>query len=184
MSTGYVYCMTNPAMPGLVKIGYTERLLDERLQEANASTWVPQPFSIELAKFVKEPNAKEQIIHRIFGSQRVNPKREFFRVDLEQVKPLFDLMDGHTWDPTIEPEGRLSGEEVITLFLNEVIYPPDEEEPHEVQWTAIVTAFQLWKREKGYRLGDAAKMRSRIVDAYGNPAWGGGWKSFRLKTQA
>ena len=86
--------MSNPSMPGLLKIGFTTRAIEERLQEANQpNTWIPMPFSLELSKFVVNPQQKETTIHRILAKDRVNPSREFFRVDMDQVKLLFDLMD-------------------------------------------------------------------------------------------
>ncbi len=54
--TGYVYCMSNPSMPGLLKIGMTERTPDIRLGEANMSnTWIPTPFELELAPVFINP---------------------------------------------------------------------------------------------------------------------------------
>jgi len=96
MTEGYVYCFTNESMPGLVKIGMTTRTPEERLHEANnngAPTYrPPTPYVIELAKRVNDPSRREQIIHKYFDHERVNPRREFFRVPMERIKPLFDLM--------------------------------------------------------------------------------------------
>jgi hypothetical protein len=182
MSFGYVYVMSNPSMPGLLKIGYTERPIEERLQEANQpNTWIPTPFSLEFFKFVNDPQKKEATLHRIFDGCRVNPKREFFRVGIEQVKPLFELMDSRE-APEVEPdtESRLIGQEVIRLFLDEHIYPADiTQEP--VQWTKIASAFQSWKREQGYTAGATLKLREMLQDAYGKPTRGEGWTTFRLK---
>jgi hypothetical protein len=38
---GYIYVLTNPNMPGLVKIGYTQRLPRERANELSRATGVP-----------------------------------------------------------------------------------------------------------------------------------------------
>jgi hypothetical protein len=182
MSVGYVYVMSNVSMPGLLKIGYTERPIEERLQEANQpNTWIPTPFSLELSKFVDQPQKKEATLHKIFNAFRVNPKREFFRVEIEQVKLLFDLMDSRE-APEVEPdaESRLIGQEVIRLFLDEHIYPADiTQEP--VQWPKIASAFQSWKREQGYTAGATLKLREMLQDAYGKPTRGEGWTTFRLK---
>lgn len=49
MNFGIVYLLTNPAMPGLVKIGMTERdSMDARLRELY-STGVPVPFECQYA---------------------------------------------------------------------------------------------------------------------------------------
>lgn len=174
--------MTNPAMPGLVKIGYTERTVDERLQEANLSTWVPHAFLLEFAKFVKEPNAKEQVIHRILTDDRVNPKREFFRTSVDSVRLLFDLMDGAWWDGEAfaEQESRVMGDDIIRAFLDKHIYPPTGD-GQAVTWGVLAATFQTWKRESGISQGNAMKLRDRIIEVHGKPNRGEGWTAFSLR---
>ena len=109
-TNGWIYCISNPAMPGLLKIGMTERTPDIRLSEANTSnTWIPMPFVLEMAKRVTNPEQKEKTLHKLLEqyTERVNPRREFFRVTLEEVKVFFDLIDGEMWsgvDVVIIPE--------------------------------------------------------------------------------
>ncbi len=40
-SPGYIYIISNPSMPGLVKIGRTSRDPQTRLRELNSATGVP-----------------------------------------------------------------------------------------------------------------------------------------------
>jgi len=182
MSFGYVYVMSNPSMPGLYKIGFTTRPMEERLQEANQpNTWIPTPFSLEFAKFVVNPQQKEIAIHKILTKDRINPNREFFRVDLEQVKLLFDLMDT-TQVPEPEPdlETRLIGDEVLHLFLDSFVYPSlADSEP--VTRQMVEACFKTWKREQGYTAGNAMKLIEMITEGYGKPNRGEGWTTFRLK---
>jgi hypothetical protein len=100
--TGYVYCFSNPSMEGILKIGMTERTPDIRLKEANTpDTWKPPlPYICEIAKKVYNPKEKESIIHKLLSqyTERINPRREFFRVSIEEVKTFFDLMDGELWE--------------------------------------------------------------------------------------
>lgn len=99
-NNGWIYCISNTSMPGLLKIGMTERTPDIRLSEANTSnTWIPQPFVLEMAKRVINPDQKEKTLHKLLEqyTERVNPRREFFRVTLEEVKVFFDLIDGEVW---------------------------------------------------------------------------------------
>ena len=49
---GYVYCMTNPSMPGCCKVGFTLRNPFERKEELN-NTSVPTPFHVEFCMFSK-----------------------------------------------------------------------------------------------------------------------------------
>ena len=84
MKKGYIYCFSNISMPGILKIGMTERLPDERLKEANRSdTWrPPTPYKIEFAKKVYNPKQKETTLHTILMkyAERVDPKLEFFKL--------------------------------------------------------------------------------------------------------
>jgi hypothetical protein len=101
MTYGYLYCFSNQSMPGILKIGMTERTPEIRLNEANScDTWrPPTPYKIELAKKVLNPKQKETTLHNLLSqyTERINPKREFFRVSLEEVKTFFDLIDGDLW---------------------------------------------------------------------------------------
>jgi len=98
MTDGYIYCFSNQSMPNILKIGMTERTPDIRLKEANISdTWKPSPFKIEFAKKVSNPSQKEKTLHTILKKYRVNSRREFFHVLLEEVRTLFDLIDGEMW---------------------------------------------------------------------------------------
>ena len=180
MSVGYVYCLSNPSMPGLLKIGYTERAMEERLQEANSSgTWgPPTDYVIEIAKFVSEPNHMEQLIHKILEKDRVNPRREFFRVGLEMVKLLFELMEGSS-NTKPEPAEKLTGDEVLNLFLNQHVYPPVGSV--DVKWETVQDIFMKWKKSNGYTNGAVLNLRKILIDAYGKPEWGGGWNTFAIK---
>ena len=104
MTDGYIYCFSNPSMPGIVKVGMTERTPDIRLREANASdTWrPPTPYTIEFAKKVSNATKKEKTLHSLLEqyTDRIHPRREFFRVSQEEVRSFFDLMDGEMWAET------------------------------------------------------------------------------------
>ncbi len=174
--------MSNPSMPGLYKLGYTERQIEERLQEANQpNTWIPTPFVLELSKYVNEPQQKEKTLHTLLDKERVNPKREFFRVEIEKIQLLFALMESHDIpEPEPDAETRLIGEEVIRLFLDEHVYPATLIQ-EAVPWTKIAGVFQTWKRERGYSAGATLKLREMLIEAYGKPNRGEGWATFRLK---
>ena len=60
MNEGYIYCFSNKSMPGILKVGMTERTPDVRLNESNNSdTWrPPTPYKIEFAKKVSNPKQK------------------------------------------------------------------------------------------------------------------------------
>ena len=64
MSNGIVYVLTNPAMPGMVKIGKTAReSVEARLNELY-STGVPLPFECVYAARVVNETEVEQAFHQ------------------------------------------------------------------------------------------------------------------------
>ena len=95
---GWIYCLTNPCMPGLVKVGMTKS--QKRLPSIRASelftTGVPLPFIVALEKMVINPIEKETSLHNLLSkySERINNGREFFKTPIETVKDFFDLIDG------------------------------------------------------------------------------------------
>lgn len=103
-NNGIVYLLTNPAMPGLVKIGKTSRnTLDIRLGELY-STGVPLPFECSYAAKVKDENVVERAFHQAFAPNRINQKREFFEIEPEQAIALLTLMAIEDVTPQIQKE--------------------------------------------------------------------------------
>ncbi len=130
MSIGYLYCFSNRSMPSILKIGVTTREPLVRLKEANMSdTWrPPTPYEMEFAKQVISPMEKETILHTILAkyTERVNPNREFFRASVEEVKQLFDLIDGEYYN-NIENKNHLA-ERVNNEEINNEEINPDSSE--------------------------------------------------------
>jgi hypothetical protein len=98
MSSGYIYCFSNPSMPGMVKVGMTDRTPPDRAKELY-TTGVASPFKIEFAKKVSSPSAKEKTLHLLLEqyTTRINCRREFFSITPEKARMFFDLMDGEMW---------------------------------------------------------------------------------------
>jgi len=94
------YVLSNPSMPGMVKIGRTAH------DDANTriaqlyTTGVPVPFTLEFAARVPNSDEVEKALHIAFAPHRVNPKREFFRIEPEQAIAILKLL--HTEDVTTE----------------------------------------------------------------------------------
>lgn len=80
-----VYVLTNEAMPGIVKIGLTTDSVVSRLSDLNSHSGVPLPFECYFAAEVDSCSRIERILHQLFSEHRINPRREFFRVDPEKV---------------------------------------------------------------------------------------------------
>jgi len=103
---GIVYVLTNPAMPGLVKIGKTVRgSVEGRLNELY-STGVPVPFECAYAARVADEAEVERAFHQAFGPYRINPKREFFEIEPDQAIALLRLMAVEDVTPAIQKEAE------------------------------------------------------------------------------
>ena len=104
VEAGIVYVLTNPAMPGIVKIGKTSRdSVDARLSELY-STGVPVPFECAFAGRVSDESKVEKAFHLAFGPYRLNPKREFFQIEPEQAIALLELMIIDDVTPALQAE--------------------------------------------------------------------------------
>lgn len=77
---GYVYVLSNPAMPGILKIGKSVRGGRHRAAEL-FSTGVPSHFNLEFEIFVNDPFCIERAAHDALTDRRVSVGREFFRCD-------------------------------------------------------------------------------------------------------
>lgn len=87
-----VYVLTNPAMLGLVKIGKTTQLEVEGRMKQLFSTGVPVPFDCPFACQVKDAAEVERALHFAFGDHRINPNREFFKIEAERVISVLKLL--------------------------------------------------------------------------------------------
>ena len=100
---GIVYVLTNPAMPGLVKIGQTTNVITNRLNELN-TTGVPFPFDCLFAVEVDDCKLVENSLHKAFYPYRVNPKREFFEIDPDQAIVILRLFSKKDVTPAVKAE--------------------------------------------------------------------------------
>lgn len=87
-----VYVLTNAAMVGLVKIGMTNQSdLSIRLKQLY-TTGVPVPFECYYACKVRSAKQVEDALHFAFSGHRINPSREFFKMEPEKVKAILELL--------------------------------------------------------------------------------------------
>lgn len=108
--TAWLYCFSNPAMPGYLKIGFSTDI-PGRLKSMY-STNVPMPFKCEFAKCVDKYRQKEKMIHKILEryTDHNGIRSEFFRCSEKEVRDLFELMDGPWYDEyeSMDSNTRLS----------------------------------------------------------------------------
>jgi hypothetical protein len=107
---GIIYILTNPIMPGIIKIGKTTQE-DVKLRMAQLySTGVPLPFECEYAAKVNNIDEVERALHTAFGPDRVNPKREFFEIESNQAITIIKLLEIENVSPLVEQEADIIDE--------------------------------------------------------------------------
>jgi hypothetical protein len=99
---GYVYCFSTQAYPDLFFISAGTKKPNEKADEL-FSEGVLYPFKVEVAKQVPVLEGKLTSLQRLLAKlgERISPNRDFFRVSLETVQTLFDLVDGEIWTPAV-----------------------------------------------------------------------------------
>jgi hypothetical protein len=103
-TAGHVYILTNPAMPGLVKIGKTSCIVEECVNELN-TTGVPAPFKLAHQRKVEHMDQVERDMHRHFNTQRDHQDEEIFKITTAMAIAYLD-----TFQEALEEDERRSGE--------------------------------------------------------------------------
>lgn len=87
-----IYVLTNVSMHGQVKIGCTNRAIEQRLKELYRTSL---PTEFDCFYYAEVPNAKEveKSLHKIFRHKRTDGKREFFKVSPDQVVEAIKLAE-------------------------------------------------------------------------------------------
>lgn len=76
---GYVYILTNPAFPDLVKIGQTQESPEIRAKSISSATGVPYPFKVAKSYYVTDRCKLEKHIHGMLKELDWHVSKEFFR---------------------------------------------------------------------------------------------------------
>ncbi|MCL2798349.1 MAG: GIY-YIG nuclease family protein [Firmicutes bacterium] len=79
---GYVYVLKNELFPGLLKIGKTSQLPEDRAK--NFDTGLPKPWTVICAVKLKNYEELEKTLHSLFTFRRLNSSREFFYFSYEE----------------------------------------------------------------------------------------------------
>ncbi len=87
----YIYILSNEYMPGLIKIGYTKNPPGTRVKQLN-TTGVPVDFNVEWAFPCFNGIQLEQEVHEYLADFRVNKKREFFNISIEEAKMTIEKL--------------------------------------------------------------------------------------------
>ena len=84
-SRGFIYVMTNPSMPGLVKIGTTTVSPQDRAKQISQNSGVPTPFIVASEYRSAQAAQVEKLVHETLKSTRVSANREFFAISAEDA---------------------------------------------------------------------------------------------------
>lgn len=109
----YIYILSNPSMPGLVKIGKTTTSPQQRMAELS-STGVPTPFVLELSLEVDDCHASEYAAHVALEKYRVARNREFFRISVpEAISQILPVIGAYKIHIVQEAHGIVAIEEEL-----------------------------------------------------------------------
>lgn len=91
VTKGYVYILQNKHMPGLIKVGMTQRCVNARAEELY-QTGVPGRF--EVYSFVSSPDCREleRRVHESLSVFRLSGDREFFQCDASDATTVLDQL--------------------------------------------------------------------------------------------
>jgi hypothetical protein len=78
---GWVYVISNQAMPGLMNIGHSTK--DPMLRAQELNTGNPHPYVVEYEMLIESPISVEQLAHRLLTE--IRERREWFRCSCEEA---------------------------------------------------------------------------------------------------
>jgi Meiotically up-regulated gene 113 len=131
--TGHVYVISNIGSfgDGVFKLGMTRRLEpQERIDELSGAA-VPFPFDVHMLISTTDAPALENALHREFHSRRINRvnlRKEFFRVSLDQIAAVVKRMHGHV-DYKATPDALQFHETAAILERGQLAAFPEYVEP-------------------------------------------------------
>ena len=158
---GWIYIMSHPYLPGLVKVGRTQNDPVTRKEQLRGTN-MPGEFVIEYGALVNDCFRGEKDIHQVLANVRVEEGREFFRCDIEHaidetkliLNALEDgiLYEGFCYSPNKETE-RISAISFPLIGLIRSLKEDYELTNHEIhflgEWlNANPDAFDLWPGTK------------------------------------
>ncbi len=82
-SIGYIYILSTRTNPTMLKIGYTERTVEQRVKEINRATGILEPYGVRALWVVQNAPLAEKTIHNALAEYRVRADREFFELSYQ-----------------------------------------------------------------------------------------------------
>jgi hypothetical protein len=143
MNYGFIYCLGSEAMPGIFKIGMTERAPSQRCSELTGATAAAIPFDLLFYGEVESPSVIEREIHSEFDLERVSENREFFR---GTAAMYLDALEKWCDSVAVTNDGRyyLTGEDYLRGLMEAT---DDEARVSYFIDMARMSGVQLWASE-------------------------------------
>ncbi|RPW72444.1 hypothetical protein IPC737_19845 [Pseudomonas aeruginosa] len=141
MNYGFIYCLGNAAMPGIFKVGMTERAPLQRSEELSNSTSSPLPFQLLCFGQVMDPREVESEVHTILSDRRVNYSREFFRGPFNSIA---DHIQEYSIGFAMTPQGyeQMEKDRLQGLFIS----APDEKRAEALYAAARFSGIHIFKK--------------------------------------
>ena len=150
---GFVYILSNPSMPGLVKIGRTVRTVEGRAVELY-QTGVPTPFVIEHSVLSPDCAELEQIMHDSLEAYRIAAGREFFRCDTAAAMRVLDD----------------AIQEQVTCFVSEylegfyLVHELDFVDPGDLAWICNEAGVRTYEFAQSLTLIDPIAVQEAVAE--------------------
>lgn len=96
---GCIYVLSTRENRDVLKIGYTNRSVEERVREINANTGVVIPFGVRAMWVVRDARGVEASVHDLLAEYRIRKDREFFKMDF---RIAFQIIRDHIYAERIE----------------------------------------------------------------------------------
>jgi hypothetical protein len=96
--TGYIYILSKREEPKVLKIGMTNRNVEQRVKEINSATGVVFPLSVRRVFKVIDAKNAEKMIFQALEHYRIRKDREFFMIEYAFAEKLIsELLKKHNF---------------------------------------------------------------------------------------
>lgn len=152
---GYVYVLTNPAIPGKLKIGRTGRHPTQRAQELSSATGVPVSFEVAFYMQFLDCILAEKLVHLELssGAAPIQKNKEFFTCDISVAKGTIEAVHSRI------AQGALAEDSLrLRTEANQLLASPRQTTGSLSQaLICLEYAFQLGDTEAGYLAAQTAQ---------------------------
>lgn len=171
---GYLYVLVNSSMPGLVKIGKTNRSPTDRAGELSGVTGVPTPFLVAFEQFFEDCDTAEDFAHTALERMgyRMSPNREFFNAPVNTVIRIIMQTPGQANYGGISLEST-SDDQLLRQYDDDLNAIQLESHKHVNPWDDVLLEGDLYNYGTGGKIEDhqealrlykqAAKLGSSIA---------------------